>query len=415
MSEYNNTQSYMHPNQGYGHTAAFSPDRVGSGGLAAPQPIAAGKRPRRLRSVQGAAHYGNGQKGKKGPGSNSQNKVQYHDRRTAAPIFLQKTFEMINRCHSQHSHLAGWTEDGNMFVIKDQAVFAKDIIPQFFDHNKFTSFARQLNFYGFRKMQSRAIYKGDVNKETAKYVTFFNEKFKRDRPDLLKEIQRSTKGGQSANQSQEQQREIKSLKERVTQLEQTIHMMQSDFNERFAALQTQMYQYSTYSNGQHAMSYPSNAGETYNENYNQGDGTLPSPEKIDTETENDTSQPTLAPHPNSKVLPDSRVLPAPPRQGSNMRYDSFLRGLSSASIPDMTPFEQKYLQNAMTGPDPLNSDSNTNQSPAASLSTGTAGDELALPQLNQNNRSGLTRQLSEGFQRLDLSLSEYPPLGSVPM
>lgn len=60
---------------------------------------------------------------------------------------------MINKCESENSHLAGWTEDGNMFVIKDQKVFEKDIIPQFFDHNKFTSFARQLNFYGFRKMQ----------------------------------------------------------------------------------------------------------------------------------------------------------------------------------------------------------------------------------------------------------------------
>ncbi len=42
-----------------------------------------------------------------------------------------------------------------MFVIKDQKVFEQHIIPKFFDHNKFSSFARQLNFYGFRKMQVR--------------------------------------------------------------------------------------------------------------------------------------------------------------------------------------------------------------------------------------------------------------------
>jgi len=59
---------------------------------------------------------------------------------------------MISNCNPD---IAGWTEDGTMFVIKDIKVFEQTIIPQFFDHNKFSSFARQLNFYGFRKMQVR--------------------------------------------------------------------------------------------------------------------------------------------------------------------------------------------------------------------------------------------------------------------
>ena len=63
-----------------------------------------------------------------------------------------ETYEMINSCDPG---LAGWTADGTMFVVKDQDVFAKEVIPKFFEHNKFTSFARQLNFYGFRKMQVR--------------------------------------------------------------------------------------------------------------------------------------------------------------------------------------------------------------------------------------------------------------------
>ena len=61
-----------------------------------------------------------------------------------------ETYEMISTCNP---NIAGWTEDGTMFVIKDQVIFAAEIIPTFFEHNKFTSFARQLNFYGFRKMQ----------------------------------------------------------------------------------------------------------------------------------------------------------------------------------------------------------------------------------------------------------------------
>lgn len=356
---------------------------------------------------------------------------------------------MINRCDNDHQHLAGWTPDGKMFVIKDQKVFSEQIIPQFFDHNKFTSFARQLNFYGFRKMQvrdfpilkndlftiyrekqniknffhhvllqSKSIYKGDVDKDTAKYVTFFNEKFQRDRPDLLKEIQRSTKGGQNNNISQEQQREINALKDKVARLEQTIQMMQNDFSGRLAALETQMYQYASYSSGQHAMSYSQTAQNDTggDENYNQGGGDngisnqteYPSPTRINNETnEENTQQPTLAPHPNSKVLPDSRVLPAPPRQ-SSMRMDSFLRGFSQASLPDLAPFEQKYFQNAISGPDPVDGGVPSNdQSPAAA----SGGAEAPVPQLNKPG--GLTRQLSEGLQRLDLSLSEFPALSSV--
>lgn len=89
----------MNQGQGYAQAAAFVPERVGSGSRNGPQSLA-GKRPRRLRSIQGAAHYGNGQKGKKGPGS-SNAKVEYHDRRTAAPIFLQSEcmcFAIVGGC-----------------------------------------------------------------------------------------------------------------------------------------------------------------------------------------------------------------------------------------------------------------------------------------------------------------------------
>ena len=65
-------------------------------------------------------------------------------------IIYAETYEMINTCDP---NVASWTQDGTMFVIKEQDIFANEVIPKFFEHNKFTSFARQLNFYGFRKMQ----------------------------------------------------------------------------------------------------------------------------------------------------------------------------------------------------------------------------------------------------------------------
>ena len=103
--------------------------------------------------------------------------------------------------------------------INEQEEFAAVIIPQYFDHNKFSSFARQLNFYGFRKIQTKPIRNEDFNKSTAKHVTFFNEKFKRGRYDLLKDIQRSTRGGGAQASLADQAREVESLQTSVIHLE----------------------------------------------------------------------------------------------------------------------------------------------------------------------------------------------------
>jgi hypothetical protein len=126
-----------------------------------------------------------------------------------------------------------------MFAVKDPDLFAASVIPQYFDHNKFSSFARQLNFYGFRKMQSKPIRNSDFDENTAKHVTFFNENFKRGRCDLLKKIQRSTRGG-GVTPGQDQQREIQSLQEKVGSLENIIADMNVQVEERMRRLELDM-------------------------------------------------------------------------------------------------------------------------------------------------------------------------------
>ena len=126
-----------------------------------------------------------------------------------------------------------------MFVVKDPDLFATEVIPQYFDHNKFSSFARQLNFYGFRKMQAKPIRNSDFDVDTAKHVTFFNEKFKRGRCDLLKEIQRSTRGG-TAMGSQDQAKEIQELKDTVHALEDKVESMNAEMDERMRRLELDM-------------------------------------------------------------------------------------------------------------------------------------------------------------------------------
>ena len=75
-------------------------------------------------------------------------------------MFLRKTYRMIDTCGSQ---IASWTTDGEMFVVKNPISFETTIIPQYFDHKKLSSFSRQLNFYGFKKMQLKPVHKSEFN------------------------------------------------------------------------------------------------------------------------------------------------------------------------------------------------------------------------------------------------------------
>jgi len=118
----------------------------------------------------------------------------------AVPIFLRKTYHMIDTCDTK---IACWSEDGETFVVKNTDVFEKTIIPQFFKHSKFSSFVRQLNFYGFRKIKYADTIRIDPKLEaaTANFWRFRHDKFQRGKPALLIDIKRSNGQQSSSNNS----------------------------------------------------------------------------------------------------------------------------------------------------------------------------------------------------------------------
>ncbi|XP_021714308.1 heat shock factor protein HSF24-like [Chenopodium quinoa] len=95
-------------------------------------------------------------------------------RSTPAP-FLTKTYEMVDDKTSDD--VISWGENGSTFVVWKTAEFAKDLLPKFFKHNNFSSFVRQLNTYGFRKI-------------VPDKWEFANDNFKKDQKDLLSGIRR---------------------------------------------------------------------------------------------------------------------------------------------------------------------------------------------------------------------------------
>ncbi|XP_059432387.1 heat stress transcription factor A-2-like [Corylus avellana] len=94
------------------------------------------------------------------------------------PPFLKKTFEMVE--DPETDRVVSWSETQDSFTVWDEHVFAQELLPQYFKHKNFSSFIRQLNTYGFKKI------------DTHKWK-FANEGFRRGKMHLLKNIKRRSR------------------------------------------------------------------------------------------------------------------------------------------------------------------------------------------------------------------------------
>ncbi|KAK6924059.1 Heat shock factor (HSF)-type, DNA-binding [Dillenia turbinata] len=95
--------------------------------------------------------------------------------RSVPAPFLTKTFQLVDDPNTDD--IISWNESGTTFVVWKTAEFAKDLLPNYFKHNNFSSFVRQLNTYGFHKTAPDK-------------WEFANDNFKRGEKDLLSQIRR---------------------------------------------------------------------------------------------------------------------------------------------------------------------------------------------------------------------------------
>lgn len=112
------------------------------------------------------------------------------------PAFVMKIWSMVND-PSNYEYIR-WNEDGHSFKVVHREDFMKKILPKYFKHNNFASFVRQLNMYGWHKVQdiSSGSLKDDRGLE--EMLQFNNPYFIRGREDLLDNIVRNKTGSQEA-------------------------------------------------------------------------------------------------------------------------------------------------------------------------------------------------------------------------
>ncbi|KAJ6921831.1 heat stress transcription factor B-3 [Populus alba x Populus x berolinensis] len=96
-------------------------------------------------------------------------------RKSTPPPFLLKTYMLVEDLATDD--VISWNGEGTGFVVWQPAEFSRDLLPTLFKHSNFSSFVRQLNTYGFRKVA------------TSRWE-FCNDMFRKGERELLRQIRR---------------------------------------------------------------------------------------------------------------------------------------------------------------------------------------------------------------------------------
>lgn len=104
------------------------------------------------------------------------------------PAFVIKLWEIIN--DPKNSEYISWMPDGKALQVLNVEKFVKLILPKYYKQSNFASFVRQLNMYGWHKVQD--VTAGSMG-QTQEVWQFENPNFIKGREDLLDNIVRKKK------------------------------------------------------------------------------------------------------------------------------------------------------------------------------------------------------------------------------
>lgn len=102
--------------------------------------------------------------------------------------FPRKIMDMLR---TEDPNVVGWVPSGTSFVIRDADTFVQQILPKYFRHGRMTSFQRQLNLYGFKRICNKGPEAG----------AYYHDLFLRDQPDLCHQMKRLPARSEAPQQS----------------------------------------------------------------------------------------------------------------------------------------------------------------------------------------------------------------------
>lgn len=126
------------------------------------------------------------------------------------PAFVMKLWNMVNDMNNI-DHIR-WTNDGTSFEVLHREFFEKEVLPKYFKHSNFSSFVRQLNMYGWHKVQD--VTTTTPNSSNNEEIwQFKSPNFIQGREDLLDNIVRNKnpKGGSDDEEEVDLSRILKEL------------------------------------------------------------------------------------------------------------------------------------------------------------------------------------------------------------
>jgi len=129
--------------------------------------------------------------------SNTSSKKPKHTK--SKPAFVMKLWTMVN--DPNNHDLINWFHDGLSFLVTNRELFVQKILPKYFKHSNFASFVRQLNMYGWHKVQDAN--SGSLHSDEK--WQFINPNFQKDKPELLDKIVRNKPNDSDQSDQHQQQ------------------------------------------------------------------------------------------------------------------------------------------------------------------------------------------------------------------
>ena len=146
---------------------------------------------------------------------------------TSIPLFLLKLVDLLD--NSDNKQYVQWSANGKSFIVLNQEGFSKNVLPKYFKHNQLSSFTRQLNLYGFRKILP--LSHGSVQLE--EQLEFRRPFFVRGKVNMLPLIKRKVTTISNPNSMQAEDTaavldEVTEIKDNQSKLTQTLSDMKQE-------------------------------------------------------------------------------------------------------------------------------------------------------------------------------------------